>query len=292
MNKNRNTLFLGLAMLALVSIACSCGLPSNLPNLLKTETPTLPPTLPPQPTLAPTNTLPPPKPTATKPPQLPTATMVPQSLSPTMSLSKEKIGAAVDPALLAWPIRVFDSFDQNVNNWAEGRDESSIVTNDWKIEDGMYKWTIKAGQKGVYWLSWPDHSEVQDFYLSSMTHKLGGADSADVGLFFRRYDDDNFYIFLVNRVFGRYSIQALIDGNWETLVDWKYTDYIHMNKEPRNSIAVGAQGSHFKFYINGRLVEQLDDDRIGSGVCGYVVDVYGSNDEAVFFFDDFELRVP
>jgi len=298
MNNKRNTLFLGLAVLALVSVACSSGLPSSVQNLFRTETPPppptapIPPTLPPQPTLAPTATLPPPKPTATKPPQLPTPADVPQVYSPTMSLSKEKVGALLDPAFMDWEERIFDRFDENVNNWAEGHDESDIVTNDWKIEDGMYKWTIKAGQKGVYWLSWPDGTETQDFYLSAMTHKVGGADLADVGLFFRKYDDDNFYVFLINRVFGRYSIQALVNGKWDTIVDWTYTDYMYMNKEPRNYIAVGAQGSHFKFYINGRLVEQLDDDRISSGVCGFVVDVYGSNDEAVFFFDDFELRVP
>lgn len=294
MSKKHNSLLLGLAVLALISVACSCGLPSVLENLQATETSQplpLPPTLPPPPTAAPTATLPPARPTPTPAVIVPTDTQV-SKVYPTMNPGKEKVGAVVDAAFLEWPLLLSETFDQNSINWAEGSEEREIVTNEWKIEDGVYKWEIQAGQKGVYWMVWPDGAVAQDFYFSSMTHKVGGADNADVGLFFRMVDDNNFYVFLINRVFGNYAIQALIDGKWYTIVDWKYSDYIYMAKDPRNSISVGAQGDQFKFYINGRLVEQLEDDRLPAGKCGYVVDVYGSGDQALFFFDDFELRAP
>ena len=59
-----------------------------------------------------------------------------------------------------------------------------------------------------------------------------------------------------------------------------------------NRLAVVAEGAHFVLFVNDQYVAEVDDDRLSSGMVGVAVDLFDPGDEAVFEFDNFELRVP
>lgn len=59
-----------------------------------------------------------------------------------------------------------------------------------------------------------------------------------------------------------------------------------------NRLTVIEQGSHLTFFVNGQYVVETDDTRLNDGVMGPAVELVHAGDEAVFEFDNFEVRAP
>jgi len=51
-------------------------------------------------------------------------------------------------------------------------------------------------------------------------------------------------------------------------------------------------GSHFTFYINDQYVGEADDDQLSTGTIALAVGLDNAEDQAVFEFDNLELRAP
>jgi hypothetical protein len=186
-----------------------------------------------------------------------------------------------------WPVVISDDFSANVNDWLIGKSDDEYSVNELRIVNGKYRWELKAKQ-GFHYRQWPRTGSVSDLSLSVDIRQVSGAYDADYALVFRDTDDE-FYAFSISNT-GYFSVQLFRNGVWTPLIDWTTTSTIRPGDV--NRLAVVAEGAHFVFFVNDQYVAEVDDDRLSSGMVGVAVDLFDPGDEAVFEFDNFELRAP
>jgi hypothetical protein len=211
----------------------------------------------------------------------PTSTRTP-SITPSPTLTP----TPVPPS--EWPLVFSESFDSNENDWPMGKETNNFVENNWTLTGGKYRWIVTAIQD-VHWYVYPDIKSVSDFYLSAELQRISGPEDCSYGIAFRVKDDNNFYLFLISDT-QYFSVYRINNGIWKTLLDWRYSSAI--GPERINRIEMVAQGSHFDFWVNEKLVGAVDDNLIKTGRNGVTMILYNPGDHAVFEFDNFEVREP
>jgi hypothetical protein len=107
---------------------------------------------------------------------------------------------------------------------------------------------------------------------------------------FREIDDANQYIFGVDQFDQDYFFSVLKDDEWIDIVDYTYSKEIKPNNV--NTLRVVANGTEFKLYINGVLVNTSVDSTIneGGGI-GLGFELDDTNDAGLFEFDNFNLKI-
>ncbi len=85
------------------------------------------------------------------------------------------------------------------------------------------------------------------------------------------------------------DVELLRDNEWIRLLDWTETSLVHPGE--RNQLAVLAEGTHYKFFINGELAHELDDDQLSGGAFGLGVDVWDV-EGITFEFDNLQVYEP
>jgi hypothetical protein len=246
-----------LAALVLASLGCN-----SIPFLAPTPTATATST--PTPTETPTRTS---TPTVTQ-------TFTP-SLTPTQSY-------------LDWPVVLSDPFDDGTHGWYEGSDNDEFLKGTVKISDGRYLVDITAVQP-VFWALTPTIRNFSDFYLTVDVEKITGPSSSDYGLVFR-INSDNKYYFAVAAESQEYHLAVLNNNEWTTIITW--TSSSQINTSGPNKIGVLAKGASFTFFVNGEMVDQVDDSAIKIGKMGVGFSLYKAADKIQLAFDNFEVRAP
>lgn len=187
-----------------------------------------------------------------------------------------------------WSLVIDEAFVSNQNDWDVGPQESEYGSAYLALEDECYQWQFVANSDaGMSWWAFPffDH-RLADFYASMECRLVGGnVSDSDCGLAFRILDAENYYTFVVAGD-QLVNIAVFKKGEWIELFPWEYTDLVR--PDGVNRLAVLAKGTHYKFFINGQLVHELDDDRLATGKVGMLADVWGEN-EAEFQFDNFQV---
>lgn len=180
-----------------------------------------------------------------------------------------------------------DNFDSNKNRWDTGTSSDdrskSIIT----MADGKYNWDISTYDFDINW-EISNAKPVGDFITSVEAKQISGPETAEYGLLFRLNSDYYSYYFGINNK-GEYFLDLYYD-NWSTLIGRTKSKLIHPNEA--NRLTVLAEGSHFIFFINDQFVAEYTDDRIKNGRMGLFSILDQSEQQAVFEFDNFELRAP
>jgi len=153
--------------------------------------------------------------------------------------------------------------------------------------DGKYRFQVSA-LDGFVWRLDPDMTSLSDFHLSAEARRVSGPIDAPYGVSFRD-DDSNYYYFKISDD-GNFRVALYYNGKWETVISWTTTSTIHPGEA--NRLAVRGEGSHLTFYINGAQVGEADDSRVGAGTAGVALELNDPGDEAIFEFDNFEVRAP
>ena len=187
-----------------------------------------------------------------------------------------------------WPVIFFDTFSSNLNDWPMGTETNEYVENHWSFAGGKYRWEVNAIQD-VHWYVTPNIKSVSDFYLSADLQRISGPEDCSYGLVFRVQDDQNFYLFLISDT-QYYSIYRIYNGVWDTLVDWKYLSSIIPGGI--NRVSVTAQSTNFDFWVNDQQTESIYDPIIENGKVGVTMILHRAGDQAIFEFDNFEVREP
>jgi hypothetical protein len=240
------------------SLACN-----SIPFLAPTATPTATST--PTPTLTPTRTS---TPTVT-----PTFT---PSLTPTQSYRD-------------WPVVLSDSFDDDKNDWYVGTTNNEYTKATLSITDGRYLINVTA-VKGFFWGLYPSVRNLTDFYLMVEVEKTGTTNSS-FGLSFRgEISSGNKYYFGISSDDGSYFFSVLNENDWTSIID--PTSASQIKTQGPNQIAVLAKGSSFTFFINGEMVDEIEDDTLKTGKVGVGFDLGKAGETAQFAFDNFEVRAP
>ena len=173
------------------------------------------------------------------------------------------------------------------NGWSVGHHSNERLEGLRTIGNGKYRWEV-AAREDFIWSSTVKIKNLSDFYLAvDIQHISGPMTSASYGVVFR-VDDDDYYLFEIAG--GNFCTASLqIGDEWITLIDWTHMNIIKTREV--NRLAVVANGSHFLFFINDQYVGEVEDSRLATGRVGLSTGLW-EGDEAVFEFDNFELRAP
>lgn len=187
-----------------------------------------------------------------------------------------------------WPLRMRDTFDDNRNEWPLEDDNDDLASVSWKIENGKYLWDAKAKQAFIYW-TYPSVTPVTDFTLSIDGKQIEGSQDGQYGLVFRLLDEYNYYLFMIDQD-KNYSFQLYNDGEWSTITYGTISPAVL--QDAGNQITVIGEGNNFRFYINDTFFSEETDYTLTSGKSGIAVGLTYPEDQAIFEFDNFELRSP
>jgi hypothetical protein len=187
-----------------------------------------------------------------------------------------------------WPVMVCDAFDSNPDNrWVTGIASDVNAISSRTIVDGNYRWQQKALKSFFAYVRYLD-ATLSDFFVAVDGRTVTGLQTAQYGLSFRQVDAQNYYVFQI-RDQGQYRADVLIDNAWTTLIDWTDSPDIHGGEV--NRLAVKGEGNTFTLYINDQKVTEVTDDKLAQGQVGLNTSL-DAGQEALFEFDNFELRAP
>lgn len=189
----------------------------------------------------------------------------------------------------AWSLKLSDTFDTQSLDWdlGEFEDEWSIGTQ--SLSDGKYIWEALGVQDYIWW-TYPSGESLTDFAATVEARRMEGPHtSSEYGLVFRyQKEAESFYVF---RVTDNQNFKVSISSGeeWENLIDWTTSPAIRPRET--NQLSVVAEGSLFRFFINGQPVGEISDTRLQEGIVGIFVSG-GEGEEAVFEFDNYEVHTP
>src|SRR5574341_1141093 len=146
-----------------------------------------------------------------------------------------------------WPLVLKDDFSQPDNDWETGQSNDRFSTGTVSIAGGKYRFDLKANDGFIWWSRSLDNTSTTDFYAAVDAQQITGPTNADYGLVFR-WGRGNFYYFRISES-GQFALSLYYFEKWETLVSWTSASAIRPGGV--NRLAVGAEGSHFAFYVNG-----------------------------------------
>ena len=195
--------------------------------------------------------------------------------------------ATATNAASTWRAILTDTFDSNKNKWLNESADDEFANVNYQVTDGKYIWDATAHKSFIGWVR-ANTKAIGDFYLSVDVRQVSGPDSADFGIIFREDDNGNFYYFGINDS-SQYTLYEYF-GEWTTLIDWTESDLIRAG-EP-NRITMIAEGSQFTFFINDHYLASITDEHISKGGVALAIEMAQEDDQAVFEFDNFELRTP
>ncbi|MGD2206422.1 MAG: hypothetical protein PVH17_06555 [Anaerolineae bacterium] len=216
--------------------------PTDTPISAPTHTPTLPPTwtATATPSPAPTHT---PKPSPT--------------LAPT-STPKPSPTAPPEPASSGGSLILFDAFDSNANDWPTGSHNAGIVSHEWQITGGKYRWKAKA-YGDFHWYVYPDMPTVSDFQVTVEGRRVGGTTESNYGVVFRVVNSDNLYHLGLGDD-QEFILLRKYRGEWTRLIDWTRDSAIQ--SDGVNRITVIAEGTHFRLFVNDQFLAEAEDDKL------------------------------
>ena len=188
----------------------------------------------------------------------------------------------------SWNLLFHDPFIDNSNDWSTGTVTDEYWSVDQGIGNGYYTWTITKSNGVEDNELLTKIGKLTDFYISVEGQEISGSNSSCYGLAFRDDNNHDFYLFEVCN--GKYRVSShSANSGWKTLLGPKTTSAIASGQT--NKLAVAAQGSHFKFYINDQLIDTLNDDQYANGYVGLGVDVVAGN-TPTFQFGNFVISTP
>lgn len=188
---------------------------------------------------------------------------------------------------IKWPLVFEETYAENIRDWAEGSETDPVYAESrWSFVNGKYLWEATAYDGFVWWVR-PDMATYADFLLSVTAKQVDSPEIGEHGLIFRQTTEEDYYLFELDGA-GNYAFFIKYNGEWENLLDWKYSPEIKLGDD--NRLAVIASGDEFLFYINDVFVDATRDDRLEAGKAGLLIGLSDSEQEGSWEFDDFEIR--
>lgn len=188
----------------------------------------------------------------------------------------------------AWPVEMLETFNNNDNEWVEGKIDDEYATLNIYI-DGIYSWDISSKQGFIWWV-YPAVDLVNDFYLTVEARNESTNRDAAYGLIFRFSEDDNTYCYFEIRDTQLFSVWKNDNGNWTEIVP--YTTSTAILPGVTNTLEIISQDDQFYFQINGELVAETTIYDPAQGYSGVAVGLSYADESSKIIFDNFELRAP
>lgn len=177
-----------------------------------------------------------------------------------------------------------DDFSQPAHGWPAFADEGASYS----YQDGAYRMVVRATDV-LFWAT-PDGSYT-DASISVSATLLSGSQESYYGLLCRLQDEQEFY-YMVIRVDGRYTIGKYRDGEFLSLLPggWSASQAIRPGAD-QNQLRADCVGGEIRFFVNGDLLAQVQDETLVAGKPGLAAAAIGSGPLDVSF-DNFLVTDP
>lgn len=155
------------------------------------------------------------------------------------------------------------------------------------VESGKYIWKVKSARGNTSFATIIPTFNPTKFYLSAEIQTLGAGRIAGGGIIFRKTNLDYYY-------FGVDGVQTISIGvsqnNLWTPIWLQGRPDVLVNDA--NHLEVIGDGTYYVFFLNGRMIYEMSDNRLNGGTVGVAMRPQISNSDSIIAFDDFELRLP
>lgn len=170
--------------------------------------------------------------------------------------------------------------------WLIEADEFGSTT----FQDGRL--TIDVSQANSLQYSALQEPSLADFDLTIDAQLLEGDRGATYGVLFRMAGPEEFYRFELTGD-GRYIVERRdLDGSWNRLTQgWQESPAIIPGQGAVNRIRVRAAGPEMAFFVNGELLQELQDSRYPAGQLALDAGTFGSQ-RTIVAFDNLAVRQP
>jgi hypothetical protein len=169
---------------------------------------------------------------------------------------------STDPRTTLGTATLLDNFRTN-SNWSVYEDEHVRF----RIrENELVMLAFNANGRDGWMLSWPDPS---DFYLE-MTAQPEDCSGLDrYGLIFRSEANDGYLLGL--SCDGQYSLRSWDGEEFDAIIDWTAIPAISSGSDQGLRLGVMAKGDTFRLYINGQMIDEVEDDLFSDGGIGVFI---------------------
>ncbi|HNB51209.1 MAG TPA: hypothetical protein PK530_04675 [Anaerolineales bacterium] len=177
-----------------------------------------------------------------------------------------------------------DDFSSKSNEWLQIRDEEGITD----FDQNGYRIMVDKTE----WIFWANPGiSLSNLKIDIDASKIGGPEANEFGVICRYVDKDNFYFFTITSD-GFYSVNKVIAGEYEFIGmdDFGTTDAVQAGNA-LNHLTVECNGNSLKFWVNGTLLSETQDDSFTVGDIGLIA---GTSDTAGtdILFDNLVVTEP
>jgi serine/threonine protein kinase len=204
---------------------------------------------------------------------------------PTPDPQTAALSATATNPLPAARVPIFsDDFSQPAYGWPQSQDDRASYS----YQDGAYRIIVHPTDT-LFWVT-PDGS-FADISISVSTNLVSGSDESYYGLICHLQNNQEFY-YMVIRVDGNYTIGKYQNGDYQSLLPggWTYSQAIHLGTD-QNQLRADCAGGQIRFFANGELLAEAQDDSFSEGKAGLAAAAIGYGDLNVLF-DNFLVTEP
>ena len=163
--------------------------------------------------------------------------------------------------------------------------ESASDVSERFFEEGAYQIAVYE-PKTVAWEMAGDLA-YEDVLVAVDVQAVAGPVDNQMGIIFRHLDDDNFYIYRISSD-GYYSLTRLVDGEWDSLIDWSTTEAIDQTEGAWNHLELLVESGVINLLVNGERIDTFEDEDSYVGGIGLIAGAYDEADVQIAF-DDFTV---
>jgi hypothetical protein len=124
-----------------------------------------------------------------------------------------------------------------------------------------------------YWKGTSYQNPLTAFTVEAEAKRISGCGGYGVSIIFCLQDTQNFYVLDIS-TYGSYNVYKRLNGSWEMIIGWTFSNYINTGYNVINNLKVTYDGANtFTIYLNGSSVDSFTDSSFSGGNAGYLVDI-------------------
>lgn len=219
----------------------------------------------------------------------------PPAATPTVTQNSNNPSAAVLPVPDAsYTSYLTENFNDDSNDWSTGNVDGDYWVGTRLVQNGVLDWDgfSRIGMFSDITPGNPAYLDtLTDVTVSSKVKLVNPTMNGYYGITVRAFDKNdeaNFYAFVLDAK-GNYAFWLYTNSKYKTLIDWKPDN---ANPGNWNTMTIQAVGSHFRLFLNNKLLSETDDSSLSSGHSGVIVGANDSGAKLQVQHDDFQVLVP
>jgi hypothetical protein len=178
-----------------------------------------------------------------------------------------------------------ETFDADNGDWVLHDLDAGSIT----IADGVYRITNDGSEEDFSVLSGRNSTSHTDVVIQATTRNLSNNVDSYAGVACRAQDTDIYtgYVFWVGSD-GYYTILYWTEDDFEELAPFAYSDAINIGAT-ENEITVVCSGEYLALFVNGELIDEVEDDRLTRGVTALGASYLADDGSFDITFDDVRI---